>query len=213
MPPQKWGESASCALRGCRGSPTLRRSLWFIRLASFLIVALTLGFSSSSLAGSGVQKHHHAVINPITGGTVIAAGEGQQICGSNKVCIEDKARHACLRTHNARACRLWHRLHGKPPQAHVAAPPGLNGIPGYTPFDACVAQHESGGDWTIATGNGYFGAFQWLPSTWVSVLAMMGVSGPSDPAAASPVLQVAAFNYWSARDPGAWPVTIPACGG
>ncbi len=115
-----------------------------------------------------------------------------------------------------RACRTdpgdgWHcRIARRHPRAHIA---GVDGIPGYTAFDRCVAFRESGNTWTEDTGNGFYGAFQWLPSTWSSVLALMGVAGPADPAAAAPAVQVAAFNYWAPRDPGAWPNTIPACGG
>lgn len=31
-----------------------------------------------------------------------------------------------------------------------------------------IAQCESGGDWSINTGNGYYGGLQFLPSTWAS---------------------------------------------
>ena len=36
---------------------------------------------------------------------------------------------------------------------------------GGTVWDA-LARCESGGNWSIATGNGYFGGLQFLPSTW-----------------------------------------------
>jgi hypothetical protein len=31
---------------------------------------------------------------------------------------------------------------------------------------ACIRQYESGGRYSINTGNGYFGAYQYKPSTW-----------------------------------------------
>ena len=34
---------------------------------------------------------------------------------------------------------------------------------------ACIRFHESRGDWSINTGNGYYGAYQFLLSTWESV--------------------------------------------
>jgi hypothetical protein len=34
---------------------------------------------------------------------------------------------------------------------------------------ACVRWHESRSQWTINTGNGYYGAYQFLLSTWRSV--------------------------------------------
>lgn len=39
---------------------------------------------------------------------------------------------------------------------------------------ACTREHESGGDYGIATGNGYFGAYQFVPSTWDSTAADAG---------------------------------------
>lgn len=140
-------------------------------------------------------------------------------CGAHRDCTIRVARILCLYFHSPKHCRIWKRSEARIAEArvHVLAAPvpvGLDGIPGYTSFDACVAGRESGGDWTIDTGNGYYGAFQWLPETWVSVLGMMGETDwPADPAAASPAEQVAAFNFWSVRDPGAWPNSIPACGG
>lgn len=115
-------------------------------------------------------------------------------------------------------CRIWKRAEARIAEArqHVLAAPaptGIDGIPGYSSFDECVARRESGGDWTINTGNGYAGAYQWLPATWQYVLGQMGVAGPADPAAATPALQVAAFNYYVAINPGAWPVTVGLCGG
>ena len=124
-------------------------------------------------------------------------------------CIVRVAHWECWRYRTPHACRIWRRHE---PEAHIAAA-GIDGIPGYTSFDQCVGFRESGNTWTEDTGNGYYGAFQWVPSTWASVLAMMHVTGPPDPAAASPALQVRAFNYWAPRDPGAWPNTIPPCGG
>ncbi len=38
--------------------------------------------------------------------------------------------------------------------------------PALNPFLQCVIQRESGGDYSINTGNGYYGAFQFSQSTW-----------------------------------------------
>jgi len=38
--------------------------------------------------------------------------------------------------------------------------------PALNPFLQCVVQAESGGDYSINTGNGYYGAFQFSQSTW-----------------------------------------------
>ncbi len=42
-----------------------------------------------------------------------------------------------------------------------------------------IAQCESGGDWTISTGNGYSGGLQFSPATWAEH------GGRGDPARAS----------------------------
>jgi hypothetical protein len=56
---------------------------------------------------------------------------------------------------------------------------------------ACIRYHESGGRWHIATGNGYYGAYQFLWSTWASVMVR---GWPSNPALASPAQQT--FMVW-----------------
>jgi muramidase (phage lysozyme) len=37
-----------------------------------------------------------------------------------------------------------------------------------------VRQHESGGRYNINTGNGYYGAYQFLPSTWNATASRAG---------------------------------------
>jgi hypothetical protein len=76
---------------------------------------------------------------------------------------------------------------------------------GYPPWwrreAACVRWHESRGRWHIQTGNGYYGAYQFLLSTWASV-AVRG--WPSNPAAASPAQQTfAVWRVWI-RDGRSW---------
>ncbi|MGD0312867.1 MAG: transglycosylase family protein [Acidimicrobiales bacterium] len=54
------------------------------------------------------------------------------------------------------------------PTAPVTPPAGSAGVtdPALNAFLQCVVQAESGGDYSINTGNGYFGAFQFSQSTW-----------------------------------------------
>jgi hypothetical protein len=54
------------------------------------------------------------------------------------------------------------------PTAPVAPPAGGAGLtdPVLNAYLQCVVQAESGGDYSIDTGNGYFGAFQFSQSTW-----------------------------------------------
>ena len=55
------------------------------------------------------------------------------------------------------------------PTPPVGPPPGAGSNlpdPALNPFLQCVVQAESGGNYSINTGNGYFGAFQFSQSTW-----------------------------------------------
>jgi resuscitation-promoting factor RpfA len=73
-----------------------------------------------------------------------------------------------------------------------------------------VAACESGGNWAINTGNGYYGGLQFSASTWAGY-------GGADFAAsanrASKAVQIAiAGRVLAAQGPGAWPVCGPRAG-
>ena len=76
---------------------------------------------------------------------------------------------------------------------------------GRVPDWDAVAACESGGDWTINTGNGYWGGLQFAPTTW---FAFGG--GPFDgvgPFPYSMAEQIAvAERTLAGQGPGAWPV-------
>jgi len=64
-----------------------------------------------------------------------------------------------------------------------------------------VAQCESGGNWSINTGNGYYGGLQFLPATWTAN------GGVGSPARASRVEQIrVAENVLRTQGIRAWPV-------
>lgn len=64
-----------------------------------------------------------------------------------------------------------------------------------------VAQCESGGNWAINTGNGYYGGLQFSQSTWNAN------GGSGSPANASREEQIrVAENVLNTQGPGAWPV-------
>jgi hypothetical protein len=64
-----------------------------------------------------------------------------------------------------------------------------------------IAQCESGGDWSIATGNGYYGGLQFTPETWRSH------GGKGMPQDASRDAQIAvAERVLADQGWGAWPV-------
>ncbi|MEE3852807.1 transglycosylase family protein [Gordonia sp. LSe1-13] len=63
-----------------------------------------------------------------------------------------------------------------------------------------VAQCESGGNWAINTGNGYYGGLQFSQSTWEAN------GGSGNPANASKAEQIrVAENTLASQGPGAWP--------
>ena len=64
-----------------------------------------------------------------------------------------------------------------------------------------VAACESGGNWAINTGNGYYGGLQFTMGTWRS----NGGSGSPHNASRSEQIRVAE-NVLATQGPGAWPV-------
>ncbi|WP_303707925.1 transglycosylase family protein [Janibacter sp. CX7] len=67
-----------------------------------------------------------------------------------------------------------------------------------------VAECESGGDWSINTGNGYYGGLQFSPDTW---LAYGGDQYAATADQATPEQQVEiAQKVLAEQGPGAWPV-------
>ncbi|WP_033442979.1 LysM peptidoglycan-binding domain-containing protein [Saccharothrix sp. NRRL B-16314] len=67
-----------------------------------------------------------------------------------------------------------------------------------------VAACESGGNWSINTGNGYYGGLQFLPSTWTS----HGGSGMPHQASRDEQIRIAE-NVMKTQGIGAWPVCGP----
>ena len=83
----------------------------------------------------------------------------------------------------------------------LAAAPA-NAASGST-WDA-LAQCESGGNWAINTGNGYFGGLQFSPATWRS----NGGAGMPHTASREEQIRIAE-NVLRSQGIGAW----PSCGG
>ena len=66
-----------------------------------------------------------------------------------------------------------------------------------------VAQCESGGNWAINTGNGFYGGLQFTPSTW---LAFGGAAYAPRADLATRAEQIAvAETVLAEQGPGAWP--------
>ena len=73
-----------------------------------------------------------------------------------------------------REIRLWREWHAQDPDAAMEFVHNLpqpeaqpQAVSGNSVWDR-LAQCESGGNWSINTGNGYYGGLQFLPSTWRS---------------------------------------------
>ncbi|TWE13363.1 transglycosylase family protein [Rudaeicoccus suwonensis] len=67
-----------------------------------------------------------------------------------------------------------------------------------------VAQCESGGNWSINTGNGFYGGLQFTHSTWIG---FGGGAYASNANLATPSQQIAiAERVLASQGPGAWPV-------
>jgi cell wall-associated NlpC family hydrolase len=78
-----------------------------------------------------------------------------------------------------------------------------------TTWDA-VAQCESGGNWSINTGNGYYGGLQFSPATWA---AYGGRAYAGEASGATQAQQISvAEKVLSGQGPGAWPVCGPKAG-
>ena len=73
-----------------------------------------------------------------------------------------------------------------------------------------VAQCESGGDWSINTGNGYFGGLQFAAQTWTGH-GGGEFAATADQATREQQIQVAE-RVLETQGPGAWPTCGTALG-
>ncbi|WP_431231533.1 phage tail tape measure protein [Mycolicibacterium psychrotolerans] len=94
-------------------------------------------------------------------------------------------------------------------RATQGAAPNLGGSSGggmtTVPDWDAIAQKESGGNWAINTGNGYFGGLQFTQSTW-DANKPAGAPARADMAPREMQIQ-AAENVLRTQGPGAWPNT------
>jgi hypothetical protein len=91
------------------------------------------------------------------------------------------------------------------PQPAAPSQAGHAGPGGYL---ACVRQKESGGRYNINTGNGYYGAYQFLPSTWNATAQRAGRADlvgvlPSNASPADQDAMAAALYASNGRQPWA----------
>jgi hypothetical protein len=103
------------------------------------------------------------------------------------------------------------RLHHSGPHLRNERNPGGGGGPagsahGAIPDWDAIARKESGGNWQINTGNGYFGGLQFTQSSWE---AAGGLAFAQRADLATPDQQkAAAAKLYQMQGPGAWPNTF-----
>ncbi|SDD58683.1 Transglycosylase-like domain-containing protein [Mycolicibacterium neoaurum] len=99
-----------------------------------------------------------------------------------------------------------HQNHVHTRQSSAIPVPGMQGMPQWSADWNAMAQAESGGNWGINTGNGFFGGLQFAPSSWQ---AAGGTQYAPSADLASPFQQaLAAENLLKLQGPGAWPNTF-----
>jgi nucleoid-associated protein YgaU len=84
----------------------------------------------------------------------------------------------------------------------LLAPPAAAREPSGVNWDA-IAQCESGGDWAINTGNGYYGGLQFSPSTW-QAYGGGAYAGTADRASRAEQIRIAE-KVLDGQGIGAWP--------
>jgi resuscitation-promoting factor RpfB len=105
------------------------------------------------------------------------------------------------RTTTAPVARIEFR--GTKPVPAPAPAPTANYVSGSTVWDA-IAQCESGGNWAINTGNGYYGGLQFSASTWLAYGG--GAYAPTANLATREQQIAIAEKVQAAQGWGAWPV-------
>lgn len=93
------------------------------------------------------------------------------------------------------------------PRASTAAPAPTTSDAGLGGVAARIRACESGGNYAINTGNGYYGAYQFSASTWASAASAAGYGQWAGSTAdlAPPEVQDAVFAYWySHAGAGQW---------
>jgi hypothetical protein len=124
-------------------------------------------------------------------------GHEKRALRSHKFCIRDEARRARIARFRDHVAGVYHaKLEAYEPEWPSPESVGVSSA-----TLASIRECESGGDYTINTGSGYYGAYQFNLAAWQSV----GGSGlPSD---ASPAEQdYRAALLYARSGPAPWPV-------
>jgi hypothetical protein len=171
------------------------------RAAFVLVVAATVALLSADRAGATswpeFRRDHHRVLHR---GLVNPGIPTEAITADWLV-----ARAEYVSTLRRRRDRLYHRfMEIRAAETSVVPAPLLGGgateVLTWANADA-VAECESGGNWAINNGNGFWGGLQFLPSTW---FAWGG--GPFDGVGPFPYSREEQISVAVGHSLSAWPV-------
>ncbi len=158
------------------------------------LVALALAAPAQALAPGG--RHRNRLAPAVSRSTCITCGFAQHLHPLDRNGHPEVAAHLCRRG-KQRGCEHHTRRSA------------------ITKFDLCVANRENGEPGALTYNtihwfavNDYYGAYSFLHPTWVTA---GGLRFAYNANLASPEQQSIVFNSYSARDPGAWPNTLPPC--
>jgi hypothetical protein len=127
-----------------------------------------------------------------------------RLLGRIEMCQVNPRDQARVRTFDRHQDALHkQRLHPPAPDPPAPAPSGG----GWSYPWSCIAQHESGGDPSTDTGNGFYGGLQFTLQTWY---AYGGTGNPADASIAEQ--EAVAERVLAAQGWGAWPNSSVACG-
>lgn len=170
-------------------------------LLAVLLVAVSA--TNVSVIHERHTRHHDPATQPAT--------------AASHVHRELLVRHLRLRASRSEArvrLRLRHRHHARPRPVAVPSPAPVQAAPSVAVPASTIWDHiaacESGGNWSINTGNGYYGGLQFDIQTW---LAYGGGAFASRPDLASREQQIIVatrvrdgYMNYPARGYSAWPV-------
>jgi hypothetical protein len=134
-----------------------------------------------------------------------AADEIEDWAGQRAAAVQAQQATLQTRLDQARTTLVDLQTAARQPAARPTPPPAPTGVPAPSVHDwDAVARCESGGNWSIDTGNGYYGGLQFSQSTW-DAFGGGAYAARADLATKSEQIAVAE-KVLAGQGPGAWPV-------
>jgi resuscitation-promoting factor RpfB len=193
------GSGAGGATSGSSASPTSPAASTWHELGTAVLTSTSV----SEQAYLHQLSAFYAAVEAQTEARFFAALEAQQIAAQQaaQLAAQQAAQQAAQRAAQVAAEQAQLARERAAPAPAVAAPAPAASSGGYAGgVWAELRQCESGGNYAEDTGNGFYGAYQFLPSTW------RGLGYPGMPNQAPPAMQDAAAAQLQARSGwGQWP--------